>query len=323
MSSVGVGLVGAGAWGANVARAFSGASGARLRWICDLDAGRLARAQAAHPLVRTTASLDELLADPLVEAVAVAVDSHRHHPVARRALEAGRHVLVEKPMALSVSDAADLCAVARGAGRVLMVGHVLLHHPAVLRARELIAAGELGEIVYLHATRVGPGKIRAGECAWWSLAPHDVAVTLYLFGALPVSISATGAGLRPERPDAAFATLRFADRRAAHVHVSRLAPEWHRTITVVGTRKTLTFDEMSAERPLRIRDRSLTARAEVEIPPLAAREPLLAQCEHFVSSAARGTHPRGDGGHGLDVVRVLEAGARSMQAGGQPVDVLT
>jgi predicted dehydrogenase len=337
MSSVGVGVVGAGPWGVRVARAFARTRGADLRWICDLDADRLARAGAGHPGARLTRDLDELLADRQVDAVAVAVDAPAHHAVARRALAAGRHVLVEKPMALSLAASADLCALAEARGRLLMVGHVLLHHPAVLRAREIIAAGGLGRVLYLQATRVAFGTVRAGESAWWSVAPHDLAVALYLFGGVPATVSATGAAyLQPGLPDVAFASLRFADGRLAHVHVSWLAPARHRALTVVGTDRMLTFDEGAAERPLRIHDRGFAPASDgggwrprsgadgdgaVEAPALPSVEPLAAECAHFVDCVATGARPRGDGREAMAVMRVLDAGERSMQAGGAAVEV--
>jgi predicted dehydrogenase len=332
MSSVGVGVVGAGPWGLLVARALARAQGAELRAICDIDGERLARAGAAHPGVHLTSSLDDLLGDARVQAVAVAVDSPRHYAVARRALEARRHVLVEKPMALSVADAAALCALADERARVLMVGHVLLHHPGVLRARELIAAGTLGRVLHLQATRVAFGTVRPHESVWWSVAPHDVAVALFLLDDLPTRVSATGAAfLQPTHADVAFASLHFGDGRLAHVHVSWLAPLRNRMLTVVGSEAMLTFEE-TAERPLRIHRRAFEPApggggwcgrgGEIEIPELPRLEPLAAECDHFVACVARGTRPRGDGREAMGVMRVLEAGERSMRAGGAAIEVV-
>ena len=287
------------------------------------------------PTSRSSPSLEALLATPGLDAVAVAVDSPRHHAVAKRALLAGRHVLVEKPMALSVADGAELVELAERSGLVLMVGHILLHHPGIERARALIVEGELGRILYLHATRVGFGTVRPGESAWWSIAPHDIAAALHLFDAVPTTVSATGAGyLQMRQHDVTFGTLTFADGRLAHVHVSWLAPEKRRLLTVVGSHKMLTFDETERERPLRVHDRAfVTAAARtgfvgragaVETPALPIVEPLLAECEHFVDSiqrGARGGHVCGDGARALAVLRVLEAGERSMRAGGAPIEV--
>jgi predicted dehydrogenase len=330
-SALEVAVIGAGPWGLNLARAFAATPGARLRWVCDLDAERLRGAGAAHPEARCSTALEEVLSDPAVGAVVVAVDSPRHHAVARRALAADRHVLVEKPLALSVAHAGELCALAAERRRVLLVGHVLLHHPAVLRARALIAAGALGELCYMQAARVAFGTVRAGESAWWSVGPHDVAVALYLFDAVPLAVSATGAAyLQPGRQDVAFATLAFAGGRAAHVQVSWLAPARHRALTVVGTRQMLTIDESAAARPLRLYDRRFEAgpggvfaarTGEVEAPDLPAIEPLRAECAHFVACVAGEERPRGGGADALAVVRVLEAGERSIRAGGAPVEV--
>jgi predicted dehydrogenase len=348
---VGVGIVGAGPWGLNLARAFARTRGARLAGICDVDPERLARAGAAHADVALTLTtdLERLLAAPDVEAVAVAVPSRAHHAVARRALAAGRHVLVEKPMALSVDDGRELVALAADGGRVLMAGHVLLHHPAIARARALIADGELGQVRYLHATRVGFGTVRPDESVWWSVAPHDVAVALHLFDAVPELVSATGAGfLQPRQHDVAFGTLTFGDGRLAHIHVSWLAPEKRRVLTIVGSRKMLTFDETDRERPLRVHDRAFLPMAagaplpagarlaagagfigragEIEVPALAQTEPLLAECEHFVERIARIARGApgdvlGSGASALSVLRVLDAGERSLSAGGAPMKV--
>jgi predicted dehydrogenase len=332
MAAIGVGVVGAGPWGLNLARAFARARGARLVAVADLDAERLARAGAAHADVLLTNDLERVLATAGVDAVAVAVDSPRHEAVARRALLAGRHVLVEKPMALSVAAGEGLVELAARERLVLMVGHVLLHHAGIARARALIAAGELGRVLYLQATRVGFGTVRPGESAWWSVAPHDIAVTIDLFGAVPTTVSATGAGyLQADAADVAFGTLRFDDGRLAQLHVSWLAPEKRRALTIVGSRKMLTFDETDREHPLRVHDRAFepattgagfVARVgDVDAPDVIVAEPLLTECEHFVEAIARGSRPRGDGASALDVLRVLEAGDRSMRAGGAPSEV--
>lgn len=335
MSSLGIGVVGAAGWGSNVIRAFAAASGAALRWVCDLNPALLTRVTAAHPGIRVTRELDEVLADPEVGAVAVAVDAPNHHALARRVLQAGRHVLVEKPLTLAVPDAADLVELADRQGRVLMVGHLLLYHPAVVRTKQYIDAGELGDVLYLYSQRVNLGIVRENENAWWSLAPHDVAVAIHLFGAAPVAVSATAACyLQRERgvEDIAFASLHFADGRLAHLHVSWLDPHKQRSLTVVGSKKMLTFDDTAADEKVRIYDKGAVPRpghatyadgvavrsGDVLSPAIPLREPLLLECEHFVECVRTGARPRSDGRQGLDVVRVLDAGMRSMRAGGAP-----
>lgn len=326
MTAVGVALVGAGPWGLTLGRAVARLPEVDLRWICELDPDRRALAAAIAPRARLTDELDEVLTDPGVAAALVAVDSPRHHPVGLRVLRADRHLLVEKPMALTVADAAELSALAETRNRVLAVGHLLLHHPAVRHARQLIAEGVLGESLWLETTRLAPGTGRAGGSAWWTLAPHDVSLALHLFGAVPVRVTAVGrigptAG--PNEPDqVAWVTLHFGDGRLAHIHVARLAVEKRRGFSVVGTRRALTFDELARERALHLHDpvRAGTP-AHVQIIPIDAADALAAQCLHFVAGVARGDPSAGNSAHALAVVRVLEAGTRSMRAGGAPVDV--
>jgi predicted dehydrogenase len=304
MSTLGIAVVGAASWGSNVVRAFATTKGASLRGVCDLNPQLLARVSASHPGIRVTRSFDDLLDDPEVTAVALAVDAGNHHRLARRALEAGRHVLVEKPMALNVADGEDLCRIADRTRRVLMVGHLLLYHPAVLLAKRAIDAGELGDVRYIHAQRVNQGVVREHENAWWSLAPHDVAVATYLFGGQPSTISATGGCyLQTSRgiEDIAFAALTWADGRMAHVHVSWLDRQKRRTLTIVGSKETFVIDGSA--------------------PVAGADEPLRAECDHFVECVLTGRRPRSDGAQGLAVVRILEAGERSMRMGGAPISL--
>lgn len=336
MSAVGIAVVGASGWGQNVIRAFYVAGGSSLRWICDLNDDLLTIARGRFPGVRVTRSFDQVLADPEVRAVAIAVNASNHHALAKLALESGRHVFVEKPLTLNVQDGEDLCALAERRGLTLMVGHLLLYHPAIVRAKAMVDEGELGDILYLYGQRVNLGIVRESENAWWSLAAHDIAVAIHLFGAAPVSVSATGAVyLHRDRQieDVAFAALRFSDGRMAHLHVSWLDPHKRRSLTVVGTRKMLTFDDTLQDEKLKIYNKSASARpghatysegvvvrsGDVTSPALPRTEPLLAECEHFVACVVDGTAPRSGGRQGVAVVRVLEAGERSMRAGGAPV----
>jgi predicted dehydrogenase len=304
MTNLGIAVVGAASWGSNVVRAFAATRGASLRGVCDLRPELLARVATLHPGVRLTRSFDDLLHDPEIGAVALAVDAGSHHRLARRALEAGRHVFVEKPLALTVADSEELCVVAERNRRTLMVGHLLLYHPKILVAKRALEAGELGEIRYLHSQRVNLGVVRANENAWWSLAPHDVAVATFFLGGSPATVSATGSCfLQTARgvEDVAFASLRWADGRMAHIHVSWIDADKRRSVTIVGSRGSITIDGTA--------------------PIAGAEEPLRVECEHFVDCVRTGARPRSDGVHGLAVVRILEAGERSMRAGGVPIAV--
>jgi predicted dehydrogenase len=322
MNPVGVALIGAGPWGLTLGRAMARLPELDLRWICELDPERRAGAAAIASGVRLTGMLEEVLADPGVAAAFVAVDSARHHPVGLRVLQADRHLMVEKPLALTVADASELSALADTRRRVLAVGHLLLHHPAVRRARKLIADGVLGETLWLEAARLAPGPARSAGSVWWTLAPHDVSLALHLLDGVPTKVTAVGgAGPQPDQETVVWATLHFEDGRLAHLHAARQAAEKKRGFSIVGTDRALTFDELAAGGALQLHDPRAGAAARSEPVPVDVIDALGAQCRHFVSSVARGDTAAGNGAHALAVVRVLEAGARSMRAGGAPIEV--
>jgi predicted dehydrogenase len=339
MSPLGVAVIGAGPWGETLARTFARIPGVKLRWICELDEGRRASARAGHPEVSVTTNVDEALDDPAVSAAIVAVDSARHHSVGLRVLAADRHLLVEKPLALSVADAAALCEAATMRAKVLTVGHLLLHHPAVQRAKQLLDAGEIGEPLYFEATRAATRTSRRRGGAWWTLAPHDVSLALYLFDAVPIAVTAVASRAGSSDDDVAtFATLHFADGRLAHLHAARLAARPERRFSLVGSERSLWFDELDPDAALRSTERATERAGEhaseragapafrgnaisVEEISIGSVNPLLAQCMHFASCAARGDTDGGNSAHALAVVRVLAAGARSMTAGGAPIEV--
>jgi predicted dehydrogenase len=322
MGPLGVAVIGAGPWGGTLARTFARIPGVELRWICDLDENRRSEAGAAHPAASITATVDDVLGDPAVAAAVVAVDAPRHHSVGLRVLSADRHLLVEKPLALSVADAAALCEAATARARVLTVGHLLLHHPAVQRAKQLLDAGALGRPLYFEAARTVTGTTRRADSAWWTLAPHDVSLALHLFDGVPVTVSAVASRSGSGTDVATFATLHFDDGRLAHLHAARFAAGRERRFSIVGTQRALTFDELEAEPTLRLSEPTLGGSAvPIEQITIGAADPLFAQCLHFISCVARGDTTGGNAEHALAVVRVLEAGARSMRAGGAPIEV--
>jgi predicted dehydrogenase len=275
--------------------------------------------------------MEEALGDANVDAVAVATDAPTHHALALAALKAGKHVLVEKPLAMSSADAAELVALARRLGRKLMVGHVLEYHPAVRYLEKMVREGELGRVYYAYTQRINLGVVRQRENAWWSLAPHDVAMLCRLFGGAPDAVSASGQSfLQPGVEDVVFATLRFADGRMGHVHVSWLDPHKVRRLTLVGTRRMMTFDDMSAGEKVRVYDKgvnrpeslhefpdTVTLRSgDIVIPRITGDEPLAVQCRAFVDAVLDDAPIETDGENGLRVVRVLEAGQESLRSGG-------
>lgn len=334
-----LGQVGLGYWGPNVLRNFSLLPEVRVKTCCDLDPAVLARVRRHYPALQTTTDFAQLLGDDEIEAVAITSPSATHYELARAALLADRHVFVEKPIALTAAQAEELVELAEARGRVLMVGHLLMYHPAVTRLKKLIDGGELGEIYYVYASRLNLGVVRRNENAMWSLAPHDISVALYLLQEEPTVVAAQGLTyLQPGVPDTVFLTLRFASGRAAHIHVSWLDPHKVRQITVVGSRKMAVFDDVEATEKLRIYDKgvelpqqhslpgyesygdSLSLRfGDIHIPRVEMREPLRIECQHFVDCVLKGQRPLSDGRNGLQVLRVLEAGQRSLDREGEPV----
>jgi len=322
-----IGVAGLGYWGPNLARNFEAIPGCALTWCCDPSQDARSRAGARFPGASLTADLDELLADPLLDAIAVATPVPTHAEIATRVLEAGKHCFVEKPLAQSVIDAELAVAAAEAAGRVLMVGHLLEYHPGVEKLKQLVDSGDLGDqIYYIYGNRLNLGKLRADENALWSLGAHDVSVVLHLAGEEPSDVVAHGESyVRDGVEDVVFCFMRFPSGISAHLHLSWLDPHKERRFTVVGSRRMATFDDMALEGKLTIYDKGfdedargygeyITRTGDIFSPRILNAEPLRIECEHFVDSIRRGQRPRSDGESGLRVVRVLEQLQRSLDA---------
>ena len=317
-ATVRVGVVGLGYWGPNLARNFSALAGTELAWCCDASVERHARFAPAFPGTRFSASLDELLADPELDAIVLATPVPSHAKLAVRVLEAGKHCLVEKPLAQSVADAERVVEAQARSGKLLMVGHLLEYHPGIQRLKELADGGELGTIHYIYGNRLNLGQLRADENALWSLGAHDVSVILHLAEEEPYELSARGESyMRPGIEDVVFCFMRFPSGLAAHLHLSWLDPHKERRFTVVGSKRMATFDDMKNERKLTVYDKGfdegsasygeyITRSGEVRCPHVPNTEPLRLECAHFVECIREGRTPRSDGESGLRVVRVLE-----------------
>ena len=311
-----VGLAGLGYWGPNLARNFDEL--AELAWLCDLSDENRERFATRFPGARMTADFDELLADEAVEAVILATPVTTHFELAKRALEAGKHVLVEKPPALTGAEAEELVTTAEEQERVLMPGHLLLYHPGVARFKELIESGELGEVLYVYGNRQNLGQIRKDENALWSLGVHDLSVILYLLEEEPVEAWARGESFLTEGvEDVVFCYLRFPSGKVAHMHLSWLDPHKMRRITVVGRDKMAVFDDMELDRKLTVYDKGPVERAatygewvtrtgDIHSPKIANDEPLRLECEHFLRLVAGDGDPLAAARDGLAVVRTLE-----------------
>jgi predicted dehydrogenase len=318
-------VVGLGYWGPNLARNFAALPGSELRWCCDASADVRARVAPIFPGARITGDLDDLLADPELDAIAIATPVPTHAELAVTVLSAGKHCFVEKPLAQSVADAERAVAAAAAAERILMVGHLLEYHPGVRKLKELAAGGELGEIYYIYGNRLNLGKLRADENALWSLGAHDVSVVLHLAGGEePTEVVAHGESyVRNGVEDVVFCFLRFESGLSAHLHLSWLDPHKERRFTVVGSRRMATFDDMALEGKVTIYDKGfdenaqgygeyITRSGDIYSPRLPNAEPLRLECEEFLASIVEGRAPRSDGASGLRVVRVLERLQRSL-----------
>jgi predicted dehydrogenase len=328
-----VGVVGLGYWGPNLARNFDRLPGAELRWICDAAEESLERWGAEFPGARASAELDELLADPDLDAVVVATDVPSHAAIAQRVLEAGKHCFVEKPLAQSVAEAEQVVAAAASSGRTLMVGHLLEYHPGVEKLKEIADAGGLGDIHYVYSNRLNLGKLRADENALWSLGAHDVSVVLHLAGEEPVECHAFGESyMQAGVEDVVFCYLRFPSGLAAHLHLSWLDPHKERRFTVVGSRKMATFDDMELERKVTVYDKGfdqdfrsygeyIARSGDVWSPRVSNEEPLRIECGHFIDRVRDGAEPRSGGESGLRVVRVLEALQKSLEGSSRAAPV--
>ena len=311
-----VALAGLGYWGPNLARNFDDL--AELRWLCDASPDALDRFAARYPRARTTTDFDELLADDDLEAVVVATPAATHYELAKRALEAGKHVLVEKPPAMNAAEADDLVATAESADRVLMPGHLLLYHPAVQTVKGLVDAGDLGDVLCVYSNRQNLGRIRTDENALWSLGVHDLSVILYLLDEEPSEAWAHGNSfLTPGVEDVVFCYLRFPSGKIAHMHLSWLDPHKMRKITVVGKEKMVVFDDMELERKVTIYEKGpwqpthtygewQTRTGDIFSPKIPSDEPLRLECRHFLSLVAGEGDATKVAQDGLAVVRVLE-----------------
>ncbi len=323
LAPVRVGQVGLGAWGQNLVRNLDVL--ADLRWICDAVDGRREAFARRFPNARATSSYEELLADPELEAMVIATPVPTHYALAKEALEAGKHVFVEKPPSMRAHEMDELVDLSEERGLVLMPGHLLLYHPGVRKLKELVDSGTLGDVLCIYGNRQNLGTIRKDENALWSLGVHDLSVILYLTGEEPSEVWAHGnAFLNPGVEDVVFCFLRFPSGKIAHLHLSWLDPHKMRKLTVVGRDKMVVFDDMELERKVTIYEKGTaqpaqtfgewqTRTGDILSPKIASDEPLRLELSHFlrlVREGSDGTEAR----DGLAVVRVLEQLQNALEA---------
>jgi predicted dehydrogenase len=330
---INVAVVGYGYWGPNIVRNVMERPELSLWGLCEMNEERVAKFSGRYPGVRTSPSFDEVLADPTVDAVSIATPPRTHYKLVKQALEAGKHVLVEKPLATNVVDAESLVDLAERKGLVLMPGHTFLYSPPVNKVRELIVSGELGEVYFITSSRMNLG-IYQPDGVVNDLAPHDLSILLYWLDQ-PVSIvSASGSTVFQNGvPETAFLTLCFEEGPTANVQLSWLAPHKVRQTIVVGSKRMVVYDDAAVDGAVRIYDRGfdftepstfgeyqLTYRSgDMLVPRLNAAEPLGLELEDFASAINTGSEPRSSAKLGVEIVRILEAAHASLTSSGRPV----
>ncbi len=321
-----IAVVGAGYWGENLVRVFHQLG--VLHTVVDSRPGQLRKLAGKYPGFRPETSLEPVLNNPEIGGVVVATPAESHHRIALAALSAGKDVLVEKPIALCCDDAENLIDAALRRRRILMVGHLLEFHPAILRLQELVESGALGRIEYIYSNRLNLGKVRREENALWSFAPHDISVILLLLKTLPVQVTATGGTyLQPNIADVTVSTMLFDRGVRAHLFVSWLHPYKEQRLVVIGEHRMAVFDDVKRDDKLQLFDRRIelvNGEFVVEKPAgetvaFSPAEPLGHECQHFLDCIANRQTPRTGGDDAWRVLKVLEASQRSLAMNGEPV----
>jgi predicted dehydrogenase len=330
-----VGVIGCGHWGPNHIRIFSQLANSRVLACADLDPIRLSSLKLLFPDIITTKDYKDILNNPGIDAVVVAVPTNSHYKITMEALEAGKHVLCEKPLAMHAQECLQLGELAKKAGRTLMVGHIFVFNQGIVKMREYIASEEMGKIHYAHSERTNLGPFRYDVNALWDLAPHDISIYNFLFNSAPVSVSARGHKcLGSKLEDLGFVVLEYPDNIMANIHVSWLDPKKVRQITVVGSLKMAAWDDLDAEGPIKLYDKHvektsvyyetygefqlLSREGSIMIPKIGFNEPLKAQAQYFIQCVEKGEPPLlADAGKAADVVRTLTAIGESMDRKGE------
>lgn len=336
---IGTALIGYGYWGPNLARNISECDGLRLEALCELDRKQASTFRQRHPGARTLSDLDAALADPAIEAVVIATPPQTHHGLAKRALEAGKHVLVEKPLATKLEDAYELAALATANKRMLMPGHTFIYSPAVNTVRDLIRDGVVGDVHFVTSARMNLGKYN-DEGVVCDLAPHDLSILLYWLEQPIVEVSASGSSvLKQDVPETAFMTFMFGGGQSANVQISWLAPRKVRQTIVVGSKRMVQYDDTASDEPVRIYDRGMDIMpptpanfgehqliyrtGDVIIPRVEPQEPLRLELEDFAHSIRTGEEPRSNLALGIEIVAAVELVKASMRNSGAPMALPT
>lgn len=332
-----VAVVGCGYWGPNLIRNFRSLPDCRLKVMCDLNEQRLAHLHQLYPEVETSTDFEKVLADPEINAVAIATAVRFHFPMAKASLLAGKHTFIEKPMAASVAECEELNEIAQKQGLILMIGHTFLYSPAVRKIKEIVKSGDIGDIRYISARRLNLGLYQKDINVAWDLAPHDISIILYIMNEAPLSVNCSGsAHVTPKIEDVTSMCLTFKRNRSAIIQSSWLDPRKVREMTIVGSRRMIVYDDVAQIEKLKIFD------ARVETPPhydtfadfhyayhygdmyvpyIKQEEPLKVETQHFLDCIRNKAKPISSGQQGLEMVKILEASSQSLRQNGASIEL--
>jgi predicted dehydrogenase len=334
-----IGVIGCGYWGPNLIRNFRSLPDCHLKSICDVSEDRLRHLTNLYPGVEAETKYETLLKDSSLDAIVIATSVKHHFPMAKASLLAGKHTLVEKPLAASVEQCEELIAIAKKQGLVLMVGHTFLYSPAVRKIKEIVDKNDIGELRYISARRLNLGLFQKDINVAWDLAPHDISIILYIMQESPYSVNCRGAAhITPGIEDVTSMNLHFSNEKSAVIQSSWLDPKKVREMTIVGSERMIVYDDVSAQEKIKIYDVRVKRPphydsfaefhyayhyGDIYSPFIKQDEPLKTECQHFVDCIQNGRTPITSGTKGLEVVRILEASSASIKLNGAPIDLPT
>ena len=338
MKTTNVAVIGCGYWGPNLIRNFSHISSCNMYMCCDLDENRLKRMKTLYPSIETRKDYQDMVSLDEVDAVAIATPVRTHYEIAKNCLNAGKHVMIEKPITSSVAECNELIRLAKEKQKVLMVGHTFEYTASVNKIKEIFESGELGDILYIASTRVNLGLFQDDINVVWDLAPHDISIMLYLLGKIPVSVNAQGkAHYKRNIEDVAWVSMNFDDGLIAFLHNSWLDPYKIRKMTLVGSKKMLVYDDIETNEKIKIFDKCIKVPpyydtfaefhfsyryGDIYSPRIEEYEPLERECSHFIECVQNNTSPISDGYDGLKVVTILEAANASIKNSGKAIPII-
>jgi predicted dehydrogenase len=330
-----IGVVGCGYWGPNLIRNFRALQDCRMRVICDQDVNRLKQLKTLYPEVRTETEFDKVISDKQLDAIVIATPVRFHHKMAKAALEAGKHVFIEKPMASSSAECAELNAIAQSKGLTVMIGHTFLYSAPVRKIKEIVKSGDIGQIQYISSRRLNLGLYQKDINVAWDLAPHDISIILYIMEHSPLSVNCRGnCHVTPGIEDVTNMALTFPNNQLATIHNSWLDPRKVREMTIVGTRRMIVYDDVEPLEKIKIYDARVDRPphyntfaeftysyhyGDIYVPYVKQEEPLKVECQHFLDCITTGATPISNGEHGLELVKILEASSDSLRHHGAAV----